>query len=222
MVPVAVGQLPRSAALGGDHEDVRPPGVDIALPVALVRRALDHLRFLHPVRAFGPRGQRHAGEVRPVAHPAGKGDPLAVRGPDRVGRPALEAGDLRDRALRIHPADEDLRAPRFAGGGEEDAGPVRRPLRAAAFEQVARPGPVGVHDVKRRLPAVVDLVDPAARVDDLRAVRRDLRVRHRLHIEVLLEGEGLLGGGGGGGEGRQRQGECRDCKLCLTKCHVHW
>ena len=190
VVPVAVGQLARRAAARRDDEDVRPARVDVPLAVPLVGRPLDHLRLADPVRAVGPSGQRNPGEVRPVRHPAGERDPLAVGRPERVGGAALEPGDRGDRALRVHPANEDLGAAGLARRREEDAGAVRRPLRAAAVQKAPLPGAVRVHDPQRRLAPVLELVDPAQRVDDLRAVGRDLRVGHRLHVEVLLEGEG--------------------------------
>ena len=149
VVPVAVGQLARRAAARGDHEDMRPPGVDVTLPVALVGRALDHLGLADPVRAVGPPGQRDAGEIGPVRHPAGERDPLAVGGPGRVGRTALQPRDRGDRALRVHPADEDLGAAGLSRRREEDAGAVRRPLRAAAVQKAPLPGPVRVHDPQR-------------------------------------------------------------------------
>ena len=46
--------------------------------------------------------------------------------------------------------------------------------------------PVGVHDPQRRFPFVFELVDVLPRVDDARAVRRDLRVVDALPVEPVL------------------------------------
>src|ERR1035437_238605 len=51
---------------------------------------------------------------------------------------------------------------------------------------------VGVHHPEGCLPLVVHLVDPAARVDDLRAVGGKLRRLDVHPVEILLEGEFAL------------------------------
>ena len=53
VVPVAVGELPRGAAVGGDDEDVRVALVDVAAPVAPVDQPVDDLGPFGPVGAVG-------------------------------------------------------------------------------------------------------------------------------------------------------------------------
>src|SRR5690606_38178119 len=45
------------------------------------------------------------------------------------------------------------------------------------------------HDPERRLPPVIELVDPPTGEDDLLAVRGELRVLHILVVEVVGEGQ---------------------------------
>ena len=211
MVPVAVRQPARGAPLGGNHEHVGPAGVDVSLPVAPVAGPFHHLGLAHPLGALRSARKLHAREVGPVGHPAGEGDPLAVGGPPRPRWPVLQARDLADRALVVHPADEELGAAGLAARAEEDARAVRRPAGPAAVDEMPGAGAVGVHDPKRRFAAVRLLVDPAARVHDALPVGRDARIGHALHVQVVGEREPLLGGRGGGDredrEGHQGDGQ---------------
>ena len=104
----------------------------------------------------------------------------------------FDSGDLRGGAFGVHPAHEDLRALRFALGRERDAVARRRPAGARALGEEAIAAAVGVHDPERRLALVVHLVDPAARVDDLTAVGRELRFGDRLHVEVEIERQAVV------------------------------
>ena len=212
MVPVTVCELTSRTSPGRDHEDVRPPGVDVSDAVALVGRPLDDLGFALPRRPVGSGGQVHPGKVRLVGYPARKGDPVAVGRPAGVGGPVFQPRDLGPQALGVHPAHEKLGTLGVTRRREEDAGAVGRPGGGATVHEMSLPGAVGVHHPERRLAGVVDLVDPPLRVHDPRAVRRDLRTRHALHVHVLVKGEALLRGGGGGGERQHYEdrqgGEC--------------
>ena len=115
------------------------------------------------------------------------GDQVTLR------RRLLDARDLRHGAFGVHVADEDLRAARLALRGVGDAIAGRRPARAAAADEEAVLAAVGVHDPQRRLAAVGLLVDPAARVDDLRPVGRDLRIGDGLVFEIEIEGQAVGG-----------------------------
>jgi hypothetical protein len=53
---------------------------------------------------------------------------------------------------------------------------------------------IRIHDPECRLPLVVDLVHPAARIDDLRAVGRDLGIGDLFPIEVVIDGQERVGG----------------------------
>jgi len=179
---------------------------DAILPVVQV---VDHAGRRGPFRA---RGRLRHGDLpeRRVGHEQREGDRLAVGRPARVGGRLLHAGDLRDRPLGIHPADEDLRPLGLTVGEIDDPRPVRGPAGARSLYEEALMRPVGVHDPQRRFPFVLQLVHPAAGVDDLRAVGRDLRVARLLPVEVMLDGEervrrGLLRGDGNGGEQQREQ-----------------
>src|SRR5207237_4209740 len=84
---------------------------------------------------------------------------------------------------------------RLTVGEVRDPRAVGRPPRARALydETVARA--VGVHDPQTRIPAVFDLVHPAARVQDLSAVGRRLRVGDLFPVEIVVDGEERVGCG---------------------------
>ena len=105
----------------------------------------------------------------------------------------IDARDLRRRALGVHPANEELRAARIAFVEIGDARAVRRPPRPAALRQKSILRPVRAHDPQLGVEAIFELVDVPARVDDLRPVRRDLRIGDLLEVEVLLDGEERIG-----------------------------
>ena len=211
VIPVAGGQLARRAAGGRHHEQVSIAIVIEALSVLAVVEPLDDARRVDPLGAL--RTLRHLD--RPVVllldlHR--KRDRLSVGGPCDIGRRLGEMRDLRRRALGVHVADEDLRALRIALRGVNDAIAARRPARAAAADQEAVLAPVRAHDPERRFALVVDLVDPAARVDDLRAVRRQLRIGDRLVLPIKVEVQAIvrniIGSSGVlGGDDRRQRGE---------------
>ena len=190
---------------------MRVPFVDVAAPVTPVVEPVDHFGRLGPTRSV--RTSRHADRpwmVRIDRH--AEGDLRAVRRPLDVAGAVLQVGDLRFGTLGVHPAHEDLGPFVVAAPGEEDAVSARRPLRRRSLREAALPRPVGVHDIHLGVAAVVDPVHPAAGVDDLGAVGRELRVRDPLPVEVGHELEGAVGlvlGGERRGqqEGGQKAGE---------------
>ena len=120
-----------------------------------------------------------------------EGQLRSVRRPRHAGRRLIDARHLRGCPFGVHPADEDLRASRFAGCRVGDAVAGRRPAGARTLHQKTVPAAVRVHDPERGFAAVVHLVDPAARVDDLRAVGRQLRIGDGLHLEKGVEREAV-------------------------------
>ena len=182
-------------------------------PVLAVMQVFHHARRRGPLRAFGGLGERDAPRGR-VRHHHDEADRLAVGRPLRVARFLSDARDLGRGAFRVHPANEDLRALGLAIGEVEDAPAVGGPARVRSLHQEAVVRAVGAHDPERRLPLVLDLVHPAARVNDLGAVGRDPRIGDLLPVEVVIDGEqgvgsGLLSGGGDGdgSEPGERRGE---------------
>ena len=126
-------------------------------------------------------------------HEHAEPDRLAVRRPTDVGDALIDARHLRRRALGVHPAYEELHPARSAAIDVGDARTVWRPPRAAAFREEAILGPVRVHDPQLGVEPVLELVDVSTRVDDLRAVRRDLWIGDLLEVEELLDGEQGIG-----------------------------
>src|SRR6266850_2536786 len=72
---------------------------------------------------------------------------------------------------------------------------IRRPAGVGTLHEEAIAGAVGVHDPQGRVPTVLDLVDPAPRVKDLRPVRRHLWIAHLLPVEIMVYGEQCVRGG---------------------------
>src|SRR6185295_20078851 len=101
-------------------------------------------------------------------------DRLAVRRPGDPTWSVLDVSHLSRCALGVHPTDEDLCARRLALPYERDPCSIGRPPRVGALREEPIARAVGIHDPKRRLPAIVHLVDRPAAVDDLLPVRRDL------------------------------------------------
>ena len=128
----------------------------------------------------------------------GEKDSRAVVGPlDRPDR-SLVVGELRGLAAARHPQEPDLRAGRvavvlglIAGREKRDVASVRRPRRRAilvAAEQLALIAAVGIGDPDRRHPLVVGpLLELRLRVDDVRAVGRDLGAGDLDEIEQIVE-----------------------------------
>src|SRR4030095_13414803 len=81
-----------------------------------------------------------------------------------------------------------VRAARFAFREIRDARAIGRPRHVRTVHQMPAARSIGTHDPQRRLPSIVELVDPPAGVDDLLTVGRELRILHVLEVEILLEG----------------------------------
>ncbi len=155
-----------------------------------------------PLRALGRLGEGDAPEGG-IRHEHQESDRLAVGRPLRIRRGFGQPRHLRRRSLRIHPAHEDLGALGLAVREVEDAGAVGRPACVRPLHEEAVMRPIRAHDPERRVPFVVDLVDPAARVHDLRSVGGDLRIGDLLPIEVMVDGEQRVGSGFLGGRGQR-------------------
>jgi hypothetical protein len=91
--------------------------------------------------------------------------------------------------LQVHVFHKQLRAPGLTLRNIGNAGAVGRPGRTAAPRKEAVAAAIGIHDPKVAHPAVVDLVDPRAGINDLHAIGRDHRTRHRFHVEEMLKGQ---------------------------------
>jgi len=115
-----------------------------------------------------------------------------------------------DVPLGVHPTDEELRAARSAAVDVGDARSVGRPPRTAALRQKPILRAIRVHDPQLGVEAVLELVDMAARVDDLRSVRRDLRVADLLEVEEFVDGEQRVGSPFLSEERNARREQCND------------
>ena len=209
VVPVAVGQLTRRAARGGQHEDVPVSLVGIAHVIAPVVGPRHDLRLDCPLRALGTPGYRHR-PLRLRRHHHRKRQRLPVGRPGQTARPVSKVAHLGLGPLRVHPAHEDLRGAVAVRAHERDPPAVRSPHRSAAVGQPPGPLAVRTDDVQLRHPAVLHLVDVPPLVKHLAAVWRNLRPHpareqertHFLPLEIQLRGQAaglLLSGGGLGG-----------------------
>ena len=205
-IPVPRRELARRAAVRRDEEEMREALLHIAHAVLAVMQVVHHARRGRPLRALGRLGQRDSPETR-VGHEHHERDRLAARRPLRIRRRLAHARHLGRGALGVHPAHEQLRPLGLAVGEIEDAGAVGGPAGVRALEEEAMVRAVGVHDPEGRLPLVVDLVHPAARVDDLRPVRGDLGVLHLLPVEVMVHREQRVGRGLLRGRGQRERRE---------------
>ncbi len=190
--PLALRDLARRAAVCRDGEEMeisrlREPDTILAI----VQRRLV-LRRGRPVRPRRWRGHVD-GPGSLHWHQHAEPDRLAVGRPPDVADVLIDARDLRRRPFGLHPANEELRAAWIAALEIGDARAVGRPAGAAAFVEKAVLAPVRVHDPQLGVEAILELVDVSPRVDDLRAVGRDLRIRHLLEVEILLDGEERVG-----------------------------
>ena len=187
VLEVPRGHLDRRSAFDRKNEDVVVAEVEIAHPVLPVLEAVLHDGGIRPLGAG--RRFRGRGELRRrVRHQHVEREPLAV------GRPAHPAGRFEKlgeggRLPGIHPAKLDL-----AVRGVGDSGAVGGPARRPAGAQAAVPGAVGVHDPQFGPLPVAHDVHRGADIDDLAAIRRDLRVGRELELKDvhrLEPGRGL-------------------------------
>ena len=150
------------------------------------------VQLLDDTRRFGP--LRAGGRLRHFDRPGiALFDEHRERELFPVGRPGerrgclFDSGDLGSGAFGVHPSHEDLGPFGLTLRDEGDAIARGRPARGRSLRKEPVAAAVGVHDPQRGLALVVDLVDPAAGVDDLRAVRGELRLGDRLQIEIEVE-----------------------------------
>ena len=191
---VAGGELPWRAAVRRNEEDLGRALLHEPGAVAAIVQPIHDTRRGRPLRPFRRRGHadlpwrftldEHRESERP-----------AIGRPAQVRRRLADARDLGRGAFRIHPADKDLRPLRLTVGEVGDPRAVGRPARTRTLHEKTIARAVGVHDPERRIPAVLDLVHPAARVDDLRARRRDLRIGDLFPVEVVVDGKQRVGCG---------------------------
>ena len=194
---VVVGELAvrdlarRASRCRVECEGVRVALLDRAFAVPGPGQTVHNRRALRPLGAARPLRELHGQDRVLVGHEHREGELLAVGRPREAGGGLLDVRQLRQLARR-HPQHVNLgRA--VTVREERDPRPVGRPhgrrvAPAAAGELAqARAGRVDNPDVAP--PLVFQLVHPAAREDNLGAVRRDGRARDGLHVHegVLVE-----------------------------------
>ena len=186
---LAVGrQGARRTALGRHHEQVRVAVLEEADAILPVMERVDDARRRRPLRAF--RLGRHTdGPFLLLRLEHRKRDRLAVRRPADAARRLQDVGDLRGRTGGVDPAHKHLRPFRLALGHVQQPLPVRRPPRGGTLDEEAMFRAVALHHPGLRLPFVLDLVHMFARIDDARAVGRDLRIAHPFPVQVMLCGQ---------------------------------
>src|SRR3989442_2434870 len=144
------------------------------------------------------------------------------------------SSDVCSSDLILYFAHEDLGPFGLAVREVQDARAVRGPARIRSLHEEPVVRSVGAHDPEVRVPLVVDLVDRASRVHDLRAVGGDLRIGNLLPVQVMVDREqGIRGdflSAGGPGHGRadnegtakkfvhQRAAFAPPVRLSLTTC----
>ena len=119
----AVGQLPRGAPHGLDHEHLAVLGVQVPAAVGAVAELLHDLRRVGPLGPLGLLGHGREGPRLP-GHVHGERDPAPVRGPHQGAGGLGEPRDLAGRAV-VHPAHEDLGAVVVRAGHVGDVPTVR-------------------------------------------------------------------------------------------------
>jgi hypothetical protein len=141
----------------------------------------------------GPQAAGDAGRVRlpPLRRDAGgEGDARPVRRPDRRPRAVVqvrERGRLPARERQKH----DLRRAAAARAREGDPSPVRRPARVAvphlpARQLARRRIRARADEPERRVRLVFVGIERRHGVDDLRSVRRNLRIANRAETENVI------------------------------------
>ncbi len=173
----SVGELSRRAPVRGDHEQLLVALLQVAGPVESVVDRADHLRWVGPHGPFRSRGHLHKGRRR-VGDVHGEGDRFAVGRPGRVAGRRREVREFRGLAV-VHPAAPELGRPAGVRDVHEPLAvnrPARRVIVVLAGREWAMIAAVGADDPEVGSPPVLHHVHEVANVDDLAAVRRDLRV----------------------------------------------
>ena len=199
VLEISGGHRDRGSALRGDDEEVVVAEVQVADAVLPVLEAVLHDGRGGPVCSGRWTGRGRQARRR-IGHQHVEGDVAAVR---RPADPAGRFGELRERCrlAGVHPAQMDLPAGRVG-----EPGAVRRPARRSPRPQAPVIRAVRVHDPEFRALPVAHDVHRGAHVDDLAAVRGDLRVGGVFEREDIHRLEVRLGAGGAGNRQGDQQG----------------
>ncbi|MHC5065129.1 MAG: hypothetical protein ACYTG5_14275 [Planctomycetota bacterium] len=123
MIEVPAGDLPGSAAIRIDHEDVAVTLGPVAAAITAVVEPGDDRRLGSPLGTLGLLGQGD-GKAHLARHSHGERDLLPIRRPADAPRSLGQARNLR-RLPRVHPHDVDLGSLWIAGGRVGDPLTIR-------------------------------------------------------------------------------------------------
>ena len=189
--------------------------LQVAFAVVPVVQRADHLEGLGPLRPFRFPWQLDQG-LRALGDVHDEGDRLSVRRPGQLRRRRRQLGQS-GRLASVHPPAVKLGRAVTGGFGQvEHALAIRRPAWRVVVGVAAgdRPvlGAVGLDDPEVRPAAVLLHVHEIADVDDVLAVRGNLRIGGVLQPEHVhqLEAVCRLDIGTRLGDGRQGQEEGQD------------